>query len=141
MSDLIERLRAAIDEDERLANLMPPWPWTVNADEVLATDGDLVCEPFALSNNQLRNMAAYIVRHDPARVLRMVAAHRKILDGHPPFPVRQNGNGRVFAYECATCHEKGTWENEPLRQDWPCPTLLALAEAYGLDVGAPTVQS
>lgn len=92
MSDLVEFLRARLDEDERTARASSPWPWEENAecDEVLSArlpddDGlvedDLrVAEGHALSNNQLRANVRHIARHDPARVLAEVAAKRAILD-------------------------------------------------------------
>jgi hypothetical protein len=57
---------------------------------------------------------------------RQVAAHRKILEIHTP----------TKAVECQVCLELGGSMIEPVMMDWPCPTLLALAEAYGIEDGA-----
>ncbi len=125
--NLVARIQEALNEDERLANLMPPFPWTLNGerDEVLAADGEIVCEPFALSSNQVRNMAEHFARHDPARVLRQVAAHRKILELH-----QSTGLGGPW---CATCADADSRAGL-VGSSWPCPTALLLAEAYGITV-------
>lgn len=78
MSDLVSRLLAAIEETERLALAASPGPWRANAehDEVLAVDGEIACEGFALSSNQLRATVDHIVHNDPAAVLRRCAADK-----------------------------------------------------------------
>lgn len=83
MSDnLIEFLRARLDEDAALAEAASPGPWRLNAesDEVLAVDGITVAEGFALSGRQLRATTGHIARHDPTRVLTEVEAKRGIID-------------------------------------------------------------
>lgn len=79
--DLVAWLTAQLDADEAAALLCPPWPWRLNAehDTVLADDDIEVAEVFALSNNQLRNTAAHIALHNPARVLRGIAAKRALI--------------------------------------------------------------
>jgi hypothetical protein len=78
-------LRARLDEDERLATLARPEFFTPECLAVFASAGD----------------AAHVIRHDPARVLREVAAKRAILE----------------------LHAQGTdWDGEP----WPCSTIRAL---------------
>lgn len=79
--DLVEFLRARLDDDERDALAASPGPWSPNAeaDEVTAADGITVCDGFALSNNQLRATVRHIARHDPARVLAEVEAKRRII--------------------------------------------------------------
>lgn len=81
MDDLAASICATLDSMERLARLMPPFPWRLNAegDEVLAADGEVVCEPFALSGNQVRNMAWFFVMNNPQVVLDLISAHREIL--------------------------------------------------------------
>ncbi|WTW93642.1 DUF6221 family protein [Streptomycetaceae bacterium NBC_01309] len=82
--DLVAFLRARLKDDEDGALLAAPWPWHLNAeaDEVIAVDDIQVAEVFALSNNQLRNTAAHIARHDPQRVLAEVAAKRAMIDAY-----------------------------------------------------------
>jgi len=79
---ITEFITARLGEDEQQALSASPGPWHLNAehDEVIAIDGIEVCTAHALSNNQLRNTARHIARHDPARVLREVAAKRKIVE-------------------------------------------------------------
>ncbi|QVJ03041.1 hypothetical protein KGD82_13485 [Nocardiopsis eucommiae] len=63
-----------------------------------------------------RACAEHAARHDPARVLREVAAKRKMLELH--------ANGCPGINYCVSC-----WNgNESL--DWPCPTVRTLASAH-----------
>lgn len=78
---LVEFVTARLDEDERVALAAAPGPWTANAecDEVLAVDGIHVADGFSLSGAQLRATVDHIARHDPASVLRDVAAKRMVV--------------------------------------------------------------
>lgn len=89
MDDLVQFLRARLDEEQTEAEAASPGPWTVNAegDEVLAVDGIAVADGFALSGRQLRATTAHIARHDPDAVLRRVEAWRRLL-----FQFEQRGN-------------------------------------------------
>lgn len=69
--DLIERLRAAIDATERIAQ-------AASGDSVFDGTG-IVTGPRG-SAVLLSTAARHIARHDPASVLRRCAADRKILD-------------------------------------------------------------
>ena len=80
MDDLIAWLRAQLDEDERVAQEQPPFPWRAVGDEVWASDNYPVADAFALSSNQTRHVAAFIALHDPARVLREVESKRLLLN-------------------------------------------------------------
>jgi len=81
MGDIVEFLRQRLTTDEADALAASPGPWTMGGEgEVLAVDGITVAEGFALSGRQLRATVDHIARHDPARVLRDVAAMRAILD-------------------------------------------------------------
>lgn len=75
-------IKARLDERKELALAASPGPWTPDAegDEVLADDGITVCDGFALSGWQLRATVAHIAAHDPARVLREVAAWRAVVE-------------------------------------------------------------
>jgi mannose/fructose/N-acetylgalactosamine-specific phosphotransferase system component IIB len=79
--DPVASLRDQLDEDERLIRLQAPWPWHLNAegDEVWAADDELVADAHALSSNQQRNAAAFIVRFDPARMSIDVANKRLLI--------------------------------------------------------------
>jgi hypothetical protein len=82
MTDLVEFLRARLDEDEVAASAASPGPWHVNdeSDTVLAVDDIEVAEGFALSGPQLRATTAHVARHDPARVLADVEAKRLLIE-------------------------------------------------------------
>lgn len=90
-SDLVEFLRARLDEDEQVARAATPGPWTqdeevdgwragrqtvVRADRfrVVTVDQTRQHHPAGEEN------VAHIARHDPARVLADVAAKRALLD-------------------------------------------------------------
>lgn len=103
MADLIARLREAIDKTEQIARAAVGFDYGVKD---WADDGDPV--------------NVHIARHDPASVLRMVAAHRKILELHACAPYRYQWEAERGI--CRECEDV----------EWPCPTVLALAEAYDL---------
>lgn len=112
--DLVDFVRARLDEDEQEAIAASPGPWHANAeqDEVVAVDGETVADGFALSSEQLRATVRHIVRYDPARVLREVEAKREIIELHTAEPNQQSD-------ECP--HDL---------QELPCPTLRCLALPY-----------
>lgn len=98
MDDLIEFLRAEIDEDEQVALAASPGPWRPNAehDEVLAVDDITVADGFALSGNQLRATVDHIASWDPARVLAEVDAKRKLIERYQAARQRQADNSDKF---------------------------------------------
>jgi hypothetical protein len=74
-------------------------------------------------------MAEHIVRHDPAAVLRRIAADRKLLAAHP-YTTRVISPlcGQESAgFGCETCHN---WDGVPEGRG-NCATVLALAEGWG----------
>lgn len=83
MTDLAQFLRARYTEQRALAEQASPGPWRVNPDDpddVLAADGVVAAEVFALSGNQLRSTALFIAAHDPAYALADLDAKRRILN-------------------------------------------------------------
>jgi hypothetical protein len=70
------------------------------------------------------DQARHIALHDPAAVLRRCAADRKILEHHAP-----NTHG-IDVYACTGCGSDDYGWTVDHTND--CPTLLALAEGYGL---------
>lgn len=60
---------------------------------------------------------------DPAAVLRLVDGLRAVVRLHPP-------DDRIPAV-CGACGNPHYWAPKP----WPCPTLLGLAAALGVEVG------
>jgi hypothetical protein len=113
MTELIAKIRAALDEDERAATealllaVDNRGEWTYAERRVTGGPGLLIVGHIPA------NRGRHIARHDPARVLRQVAAMRKILDIH--------------GLETDPCGGAG------LSSEWPCSTVLALAEAYGIE--------
>ncbi|MFE2973361.1 DUF6221 family protein [Streptomyces sp. NPDC059258] len=85
MNALAEFLRARYAERRAIAEAASPWPWKINPDdpeEVLASDGILVADVFALSSNQTRNTATFIATNDPADVLADLDAKLAIVGRH-----------------------------------------------------------
>lgn len=151
MDDLIAHIRAAIDEDERIALAANPSPWRFRIPNANHLDQNTIFgdgEPRGVDKlRQVCNVemawereanAAHIVRHDPARVLRQVAAHRKILDlhdyisktGHCAFFDRERGIHRTQCWHCPGCGGRD-WDIDGFNS--PCPSVLALADAYGIE--------
>jgi hypothetical protein len=102
MTELIDKIRAALNQDERIAIA------AARTDD--GREGNWT--PVGLQSRFDARVDDHIARHDPARVLRQVAAMRKILDIH--------------GLETDPCGGAG------LSSEWPCSSALALAEAYGI---------
>lgn len=153
MDDLIARIRAAIDEDERVALAANPSPWRWRIEGADHLDQNTVFgDGSPRGFDKLRHVcsvdyawereanAAHIIRHDPARVLRQVAAHRKILAEHSDPHGRAQIRAVVPDYpDRDHCGDCGT--NPCQREEWCdrcgwqlCPTVLALADVYRIDV-------
>ncbi|MEV7492182.1 DUF6221 family protein [Streptomyces anulatus] len=87
MSSLADFLRARYAERRAIAEAASPWPWKINPEdpeEVLASDGILVADVFALSSNQTRNTATFIATNDPADVLADLDAKLALRQARPP---------------------------------------------------------
>lgn len=87
MNDLAQFLRDRYTEQRALAEAASPGPWQVNPDDpddVLAADGIVAAEAFALSGNQQRNTAQFIAANNPAYVLSDLDAKLAVLDWHHP---------------------------------------------------------
>ena len=99
--------------------------WTASTDdfELLDSNGTLV------ARNLLSGAAGLLAMHDPTAVLRRCTADRKILDIHKPLATNWSDY-----YACAGCGYDGAdYCSEPVVSHVnDCPTLLALAEGYGL---------
>lgn len=101
MSTLIERIKAEIDKDVRLAN---------GEDE-----------------------QAHNERHWPDRIERQAAALRKILDEHNlQQKIGSTMHGQELLYYCPSCGGRD-WDLDSVGTK-PCPTVLALAELYEIEV-------
>jgi hypothetical protein len=122
VTGIVEFLTARLDEDQVLAEVQPPWPWHVGDDptEVIAEDEIEVATAFALSGNQQRNVATYIARHDPKRVLNEIAARRRVMARHAGLELAP---GKVICLGCG--HYPG--DINPAYDLDECPELRDLA--------------
>lgn len=131
-------LRQAMDDAEREAESAAEGAgshhWAVGEEascqccvNLRNVDGGLLCTP---DSRYVDFMAA----HDPAAVLRRIAADRKILDAHPTTTEIVNpGYGEHVAdFGCVTCHD---WDGVTEGKGW-CPTVRLLAEGWGWVEGA-----
>ena len=109
---IIEFLNARIDEDDRIARAATPGSWTPERKGVLDNDDiEFVEAP--------RRDVSHIARHDPARVLREIAAKRTMVGLH----ICQ------CSADCGDCDAcSGAHHADPTPA--PCDTLRALATIY-----------
>jgi hypothetical protein len=129
MSGLITFLSARLDEDEAAAKAATDGPWYQDGSEIRGHN-----RPYAgggpgilVVKHTWPQESAHIVRHDPARTLREVAAKRAILAEHGP------ANGGRDADRCRVCTataHTGMRQTDARRFRAPCPTLLFLAAVY-----------
>lgn len=146
MPDLHGWITQQIDDREQLAELISPGgyapdEWRIEPSrsgrwvEIVAYSRTNIEPPEAASREQVvaltqmgRNEHLLIAMHDPASVLRRCAADRKILDTHKP-----TAGFWIDYYACEGCGMDGSdpadWITDHVND---CPTLLALAEGYGL---------
>lgn len=147
MTDLVEWLRAQLDEDERIARAAADtyggseqWRILRLTDEDYGTEWSLEIAdrviPAGLPGDDEDPLRVdelhHIARHDPARVLRQVKAYREILAEHrikraddwEPWD-RNFDESRDFG--CSTCH----FDRDLGTHAWGyCNTLRALASIY-----------
>jgi hypothetical protein len=136
MSDnLMTQIRAAIDADEQIALAAMAAlaehtyaPQDVVEGAELARNWDVQPRLFHLAviagsipgwnadvvDSTWRGLAIHIARHDPARVLRQVQAHKKLLKGH---------GGQ---HDCQSETARGDVS------DGDCDVIRALADIYGI---------
>lgn len=142
MSDIVAFITAQLDADEQTALLVTEGTrgWTVNdwvaedGDVVFAgsdfehdiTEGRFVAHAFPLEPLApvAASIAAYIARHDPARVLADIAAKRAILALHAPIASDVSPVGELL------CEAETVGDNHYHSTPWPCPTLCILATIH-----------
>ena len=141
MTDLVTWLRAQIDANEQGARAASPGGWTYGDVDSIAggslydesrmigslhyeqpTDHDGRIVRHLLEHEADAN-GRHIAVHDPARVLRQVAAMRKIVDEHAP-----RTTSYLDAPDETSCRRCGKPDEYPV--PYPCPTLRALAAVY-----------
>ena len=119
MSDLVAFLTARLDEDEA---------WAKAAD--LTAGGTWFSDPGIPSDGFNLPDAQHMMRHSPARVLREVDAKRKILALHAALEPEFRP-GRPPLLRCSVClSQRDGWQEDWHGDDWPCPTVVALAAVY-----------
>ncbi|MFF8910178.1 DUF6221 family protein [Streptomyces olivaceoviridis] len=126
MDDLVQWLRAQLDEDERIARAATPGPWEQDEPErcdfLRSGDGYVVdCG----GSRAPRENAQHVARHDPARVLREIDAKRQLLDEHKPD--RPKGRPNMERH-CLTCTTAQAWDETAREAN--CLTLQLLALPY-----------
>jgi hypothetical protein len=116
MDELVEFLRARLDEDECVARAAAQegasWVSDVRYGSVIAEDAsDLAVFPVVYDEGRpLSEQAEHIARHDPARALREVAAKRALI-------------------ECYEAH-RGWYKDEPDVRHFEAMAALGLAVRY-----------
>lgn len=137
-------LTAGLDRDEALARAaigdempfsdQPAGDWQYG--EYPVQDGDPERMHGAVLGSEFRifdshaKALRHIAAHDPARVLRQVEAHRRILARHHPIPAPPIfilGAPKPGDMVCAGCGSKGNGFGLTL---WPCPDVQDLAGIY-----------
>ena len=85
MDDLVQWLRAQLDEDERIARAVDdgsaPWDgqWMADTSDAARTRNGHVLFYRPVSGPLKPGLVDHVVRHDPARVLREIDAKRDLL--------------------------------------------------------------
>lgn len=144
--NLAKFLRARLDEDEQTARAVrvPPDWHQGPGDDPEWTDAEMVCmwppefhTPYERDKHwrgltvEGVELAAYIARHDPARVLREVEAKRALLVVHRPVRrtdfITPDGSPAGPLTVCHECDANTTDADWP---DTPCWTLRYLAAPY-----------
>jgi uncharacterized protein DUF6221 len=154
MTDILERLLAALDEDERIAlgakSYTGRWSWSHGFGEMCNdpdcafgtlldvaepgenVEGVVLMQVHGYDITEPWQGADHIARQDPDSTLARIAGIRKVAQMHGPMPA--GGLGIIQCEHCAgLCHSRSglmceTGGDAP----FPCETLLALAEAYGI---------
>jgi len=123
VNDLVEFLRARLDEDEQAARAALPGPWRTdhNFDQGLRImDGSGLVITWTPSFYERGPAdAEHIARHDPARVLAEVEAKRWLIERHYRRRAPNWDRPGHVGYECAQC-----------ANEYPCPTLAILVIPY-----------
>lgn len=142
MDELTAFVRARLDEDEAAARAgarRTGMPW--RAEPQPGTPGGLVLDEIGLVGSTGGLYAAeHIARHDPARVLREVAAKRALLSlhavhseperwgDHPDPALRRQPTGHT-AYWCSVCDYDRDYGHIGGREEG-CQTLRLLAAVW-----------
>jgi Family of unknown function (DUF6221) len=138
MDDLTAFLNARIDEDDAVARQAaqvagPDWTWKTEVPEGGDYPTDYIKTPGGTplldTMGGIEGDAPHVARHDPARVLREVAAKRAILAEHAPRAYDRYGRIGIYCRACVTGHEPYMDDDTP--DSWPCATVRHLAAVWG----------
>lgn len=116
--DLIAFVEARLTEDEQVARrIESAWRCLSGTGEIVASDGTNaeVC-----AEAHWEGVGEHIARHDPARVLREVAARRRTLARH-----HRDQRG-----DCVGCGWSGDLDEGRTEADEECPELLDMASVW-----------
>jgi hypothetical protein len=126
--DLVAFIAARLDEDEAVTNAgarRVGMPWHAEAQP--GTPGGLVTDELGLVGSTGGRYAAdHIARYDPARVLREVAAKRRVLERHRPV----GGTASWRAQACAGCGTEGYCDDPVTEKMSDCPELRDMAAIW-----------
>jgi hypothetical protein len=139
MADIPALLLSAIEETERLAREAaatgagPDWRFVPcdggQCEGHLLPDGRsrelIACYPYE-GGGMYEPIGPHIAHNDPASVLGRCAADRKLIALHP-----KGANG-LGGPSCLCCEERTDYGHSD--GEWPCDTLKALAEGYGVPI-------
>ncbi|MFD6656930.1 DUF6221 family protein [Streptomyces parvus] len=128
---LHEWIESEIQRQEKAARSADQGQWAATREKYEEWDGGVESSTAGTVANCHAEEAQHIALHAPASVLRRCAADRKILAAHPYTTqvINPSYGPHSAGFGCETCHD---WDGVPEGRG-NCPTILALAEAYGLD--------
>ncbi len=127
VTNIAEFLTARLDEDQSTAETAGGNSWHTRGLGV-EIDIDELDSPRGVADCFSREAAQYIARHDPARVLREVAAKRALLAEHGHAPAVQQDYSQSHDFGCVTCHND-THCDETMALGW-CDTIRIMASVF-----------
>ncbi|WP_200309451.1 DUF6221 family protein [Streptomyces adelaidensis] len=131
MDDLVQWLRAQLDEDERIARAATRGPWVQSGigDYGWTVDfGRPGAGVETADTEQGLADADFIAAHNPARVLREIESKRELVKLHSRATLRAGGGAQYFGTTtvCRSCEP----DHQFPELSWPCPTLRLLTAPY-----------
>lgn len=133
MADLVEFLTAQLDHDEQVARAVDaesssPWRWVDPGGRLkqalVDAHGSMILPSVSGDVYPSASFAEHVIRHDPARVLRQVAAYRRILIEHGSMLEQVSWTKDLPI--CNRCR----YDQGLDTFNWPCPTVRALVSIY-----------
>jgi hypothetical protein len=152
MTELVEWLRACLDEDERVARAAMPGPWTTPGDDTVGEwmiygaewavasahvseyHGDFPKLRGGPTGDDANRNAEHIARHNPARVLAEVDAKRRLLDLFTPAPREPETDRQLHERSAHPAYEYATTEGQ--RKAWDFSNVPPEGEGWERNVDA-----